>query len=52
MSYKNEVLYDNNLSWAKANRQAELKEKPVENYITTLADIELLNIIKINVAES
>ena len=44
----NDVLY-HKLCWAKAKILAEPKPKPVENYVKTVADIELLNITETNI---
>ena len=40
------------LCWANAKRLAEPKPKPVEKYVETLTDIELLNIIETNIHQN
>ena len=41
----NDVIY-HNLCWAKAKKKAVPKQKPTENYIKTLSNVEILNHIE------
>ena len=41
----NDVIY-HNLCWAKAKKKAVPKQKPAENYIKTLSNVEILNHIE------
>ena len=47
----NDVTYYN-LCWAKAKKKALPKEKPAENYIKTLSNVEILNHIENSLADN
>ena len=47
----NDVIY-HNLCWAKAKKKAVPKQKPAENYIKTLLNVEILNHIENSLADN